>query len=207
MEEKLVPMFAGEGPILEGDFIRLEPLQIKHAPHLYKAQDIDIWKYMPFEGPYNTEEQFLNDYILSVLESRNKKLIVPFVVVDKNSNIPIGLLKMMDIQPNHKGLELGGIWYAKSHQKSAANAESNYLLLKYSFEVLGCIRVFWKVDSRNEKSLAAWPKLGAKQEGIIRYHYITKDGYYRDSVYFSIIDKEWPTVKPTLENRIYKRTK
>jgi len=207
MEEKLIPMFAGEGPILEGQFIRLEPLQIKHAPHLYKAQDADIWKYMPFEGPYNTEEQFLNDFILNNLELRNKKQFIPFVVIEKNSNLPIGIIKMMDIQPKHRGLELGGIWYGKSYQRTAVNSESNYLLVKYSFEVLGCIRVYWKADSRNEKSLAAWPKIGAKQEGIIRHHYITKDGYFRDSVYFSIIDKEWPTAKPALENRIYNRTK
>jgi RimJ/RimL family protein N-acetyltransferase len=105
----------------------------------------------------------------------------------------------MDIRPEHRGLEIGGTWYAAGFQRSPLNTEAKYLLLQHAFEILGCIRVQFKADSRNERSLRAIERLGAAREGILRNQMIMPDGVFRHSVYYSILDSEWPGVKARLE--------
>jgi RimJ/RimL family protein N-acetyltransferase len=105
----------------------------------------------------------------------------------------------MDIQPQHRGLEIGGTWYAREHQRTGVNTECKYLLLRHAFEVLDCIRVQLKTDSRNEPSQRAIERIGAAREGVLRNHMLMPDGHFRHSVYYSIIDSEWPQVKARLE--------
>jgi len=110
-----------------------------------------------------------------------------------------GATRYMEIRPEHNGLEIGGTWYGAEFRRTPVNTESKYLLLRHAFEKLGCIRVQLKTDSRNERSQRAIERIGAQREGLLRNHMILPDGYYRHSVYYSVLDTEWPKVKKKLE--------
>jgi RimJ/RimL family protein N-acetyltransferase len=105
----------------------------------------------------------------------------------------------MNIMPNDRGLEIGGTWYGPDFQRTAVNTECKYLLLRHAFEELGCIRVQLKTDSRNERSQKAIERIGAVKEGVLRNHMILPNKHIRHSVFYSIIDAEWPGVKRRLE--------
>jgi RimJ/RimL family protein N-acetyltransferase len=110
----------------------------------------------------------------------------------------------MEIRPEHNGLEIGGTWYGVEFRRTQVNTECKYLLLRQAFEELGCIRVQLKTDSRNERSQRAIERLGAMKEGMFRNHMILPDGYIRHSIYYSIINSEWPEVKSRLEQMLGK---
>jgi RimJ/RimL family protein N-acetyltransferase len=99
-------------------------------------------------------------------------------------------------------LEIGGTWYGLEFQRTVVNTECKYLLLQYAFETLDCIRVQLKTDSLNVRSQRAIERLGAKREGVLRNHMIKPDGKFRDSVYYSILDSEWPEVKQRLAEKL-----
>jgi RimJ/RimL family protein N-acetyltransferase len=120
----------------------------------------------------------------------------------RESEQPIGLSCYLDIRPFDRGLEIGSTWIARAHQGTAVNPESKYLLLRHAFETLGAIRVQLKTDLRNLRSQTAIAKLGALREGVLRNHMVMADGYYRNSVMFSVIDAEWPAVKAGLVARL-----
>jgi RimJ/RimL family protein N-acetyltransferase len=109
------------------------------------------------------------------------------------------MTRYMDIQPRNRALEIGGTWYAAAFQRTAANTECKYLLLRHAFETLGCQRVQFKTDLRNERSQRAIERIGATREGVLRSHMLLPDGTLRSSVYFSILENEWPAVKARLE--------
>ena len=96
-------------------------------------------------------------------------------------------------------MEIGGTWYGIEFQRTAVNTECKYLLMTYAFETLGAIRVQLKTDLRNERSQKAIERIGAKKEGVLRNHMILPDGYIRHSVFYSVLDTEWPEVKKNLE--------
>jgi RimJ/RimL family protein N-acetyltransferase len=129
---------------------------------------------------------------------------LPFTVIHKNSGTIIGATRFLEMHPRHRSLEIGGTWYAPNYQRTAVNPECKYLLLKYAFEGLGCIRVQFKVDLRNTHSIHAIERLGAVREGVLRNHMVLPDRTIRDSVFFSILDREWPDVKKRLEDRLKK---
>jgi RimJ/RimL family protein N-acetyltransferase len=108
----------------------------------------------------------------------------------------------MTIEPANRSLEIGGTWYGVDYQRTVVNTEAKYLLLRHAFETLGCIRVQFKADLRNERSQRAIERIGAVREGVLRAHVILPDGYIRDSVIFSIIKSEWPTVKQRLLGKL-----
>ena len=110
-----------------------------------------------------------------------------------------GATRYLNMQLEHRGLEIGGTWYGLEFQRTAVNTESKYLLLGYAFERLGCIRVQFKTDLCNTRSQRAIERLGARREGVLRNHMILPDGRYRDSVYYSILESEWPGIKRRLE--------
>jgi RimJ/RimL family protein N-acetyltransferase len=113
-----------------------------------------------------------------------------------------GATRYLNIVPEFRGLEIGGTWYGLGFQRTAVNTECKYLLLQYAFETLSCIRVQFKTDSRNVRSQRAIERIGAKHEGILRNHMILPDGRFRDSVYYSILDNEWPGVKDNLAKKL-----
>jgi RimJ/RimL family protein N-acetyltransferase len=183
---------------LTGRFIRLEPLTEAHVPALAAVGcDDRIWRLMLY-GMIRTEQD-MRVWVQELLRRQAAGTDLPFAVVQLNSGRVAGATRYMDIRPKHKGLEIGGTWYGLEFQRTAVNTECKYLLLKYAFETLGCIRVQFKADVRNERSWHAIERIGAKREGLLRNHYVLQDGTYRDSVYFSILDREWPDVKIRLE--------
>jgi N-acetyltransferase len=186
---------------LNGKYIRLEPLSLEHVKDLAAAGcDERIWEYMVY-GTIRTED----DMRLWVGEMLSRQSIlgdIPFAVVHRKSGKAVGATRYMEIVPQHKRLEIGGTWYGLEYQKTAVNTECKYLLLTHAFESLGCIRVQLKTDSRNERSQRAIERLGAVKEGILRKHMITPDGYIRHSVYYSIIDTEWPSIRDSLTKKL-----
>lgn len=183
---------------LTGRVIRLEPLSLEHVRELTEAgQDPSIWRYMVY-GNICTEAQ-MEAFVRELLQRQSRGTDLPFTVIHQESRRPIGCTRYMEIRREHRNLEVGGTWYAPAFQRTAVNTECKYLLFKYAFERLGCIRVQLKTDLRNERSQRAIERLGAVKEGVLRNHMITPDGAFRHSVYYSIIDTEWTQVKTRLE--------
>jgi RimJ/RimL family protein N-acetyltransferase len=186
---------------LTGRTIRLEPLRREHAKHLYQAaQDPAIWPYMSYNPSVSLAA--MQEWITKALEAQEYGHQVPFVIVHLTNEAIIGSTRYLTIIPNDRGLEIGWTWLASKARRTVINTECKYLLLRHAFEMLGAIRVQLKTDSRNLVSQRAIERLGASKEGILRNHMIMPDGHYRHSVYYSILDTEWPTVKANLEAKM-----
>jgi N-acetyltransferase len=185
---------------LSGKIVRLEPLTLDHVPDLFSASDPSIWKYMLY-GEITLEKDMEN-WVRDMLQRAESGTDLPFAVVHLGTGKAIGATRYLEIRPQHGGLEIGGTWYGLDYQRTGVNTECKYLLLKHAFETLRCIRVQFKSDSRNEKSILAIKRIGAKPEGILRNHMILQDGTTRHSAYFSILDSEWTDVKKLLEEKL-----
>jgi N-acetyltransferase len=186
---------------LTGRFVRLEPMTEAHIAALVEpGRDPAIWTYMLY-GPV-TDEQTMAAWVGDMLRLRNAGTDLPFVVIHLATGKVAGATRYLDIRPAHRGLEIGGTWYGPEYQRTVVNTECKYLLLRHAFDALGCIRVQFKTDSRNLRSQKAIERLGAIQEGVLRNHMILLDGLYRHSVYYSILDSEWPGVKGRLEEML-----
>jgi N-acetyltransferase len=189
-----------EPVILEGRFVRLEPLSFSHLPQLCEVGlDEDLWRLIP--TPIKNSED-MKMYIETALDEQNRGVSLPFATVEKSSNQAIGSTRFGNIRIKDKGVEIGWTWIAKNWQRTQINTEAKYLMLRQAFEVWRCLRVEFKTDVLNEKSRSAILRLGAKQEGIFRRHVVCQSGRIRDSVYFSIIDSEWAEVKKNLETKL-----
>ncbi len=188
---------------LQGRIVRLEPLDERHVADLAMVgKDPDIWRYMVY-GDIDSETDVYG-WVSEILKRQRDLGDLPFAVIHLQSGRAVGATRYMDIHPEHRALEIGGTWYGVAYQGTGVNIESKYLLLTHAFETLGCIRVQFKTDSRNLRSQRAIENLGAVKEGVLRNHMIRSDGVIRDSVYYSIIDREWPQVKLILEERLRK---
>jgi RimJ/RimL family protein N-acetyltransferase len=183
---------------LTGRFVRLEPMQEAHIPALAEiGVGQDFWDFMLY-GRMDTLED-MRAWVLDILERGRRGTDLPFVVIHLASGRVAGATRYLNILPKDRGLEIGGTWYGLEFQRTVVNTESKYLLLRHAFETLGAIRVQFKTDLRNERSQRAIERLGAVKEGILRNHMILPDGRIRHSVFYSIIDSEWPQVKARLE--------
>ena len=186
--------------ILQGRHVRLEPLTPEHAAGLAEVGlDDDLWKWIP--TPVRTPEE-MSAYVHAALQEQAAGFTLPFALIEKSSGRIIGSTRYANIEPAHHRLEIGWTWVARPWQRTAINTEAKYLLLRHAFETLKCMRVELKTDSLNEKSRAAILRIGASQEGIFRNHMMTASGRIRHTVYFSIIDSEWPEAKARLEARL-----
>src|SRR5688500_13308363 len=184
--------------ILQGKHVRLEPMIEAHTPALAEIGiGQPFWDFMVY-GKINTVDDMRN-WVLDVLSREKKGTDLAFVAIHLVSGRVAGATRYLNIMPNDRGLEIGGTWYGPEFQRTAVNTESKYLLLHHAFETLGCIRVQLKTDSRNERSQKAIERIGAVKAGVLRNHMILPDGYYRHSVYYSILNTEWPQVKKRLE--------
>jgi len=183
---------------LTGKFVRLEPMTEAHVPGLTAAGagDESIWKHMLY-GDIRTEADMLG-WVRDILARPD----CPFAVIHTKSGRVAGATRYLNIAPEHRGLEIGGTWYGADFRRTMVNTECKYLLLEHAFETLGCIRVQFKTDMRNTRSQIAIERLGAKREGVLRNHMIMPDGKYRDSVFYSILDVEWPDIKKRLEEKL-----
>jgi len=186
---------------LTGQHVRLEPMTTAHVPDLAAVGlDPNIWRYMVY-GEMNSEPD-MRAWVEDILGRQAKGTDLPFAVIDLKSGRAIGATRYMNIDHPNRSLEIGGTWYAVAYQRTAVNTECKYLLLTHAFETYGCIRVQFKTDLRNERSQKAIERLGAVKEGVLRNHVILPDGYFRHSVYYSILPEEWPKVKANLEEKL-----
>jgi RimJ/RimL family protein N-acetyltransferase len=185
---------------LEGSFVRLEPLTLKHAPPLADAGlDPELWRWIPTPV---TSLQEMRDYVTLALDELQRGISVPYAIVDRTTGLPIGSTRFANIERSHRRLEIGWTWIARAAWRTPVNTEAKRLLLTHAFEVAGANRVEFKTDALNERSRRALLRLGATQEGVFRKHLITASGRIRDTVYFSIIDTEWPAIKARLSQRL-----
>jgi RimJ/RimL family protein N-acetyltransferase len=187
---------------LEGSVVRLEPLRPEHAAVLFAAaKDArdDIFRWFPYA--MSTPEDF-ERAVEKALDEQKRGESVPFATVERPSGRVIGSTRYMNIDRANLRVEIGSTWIAPAWQRTAVNTEAKYLMLKHAFEEWRCARVELKTDALNQRSRNAILRLGAKEEGTLRRHVVTWTGRMRDSVYFSILDSEWPEVKAVLESKL-----
>jgi RimJ/RimL family protein N-acetyltransferase len=185
---------------LEGRHVRLEPLSQAHQAGLSTVGlDEQLWRWIP--TPVRTREE-MSAYIATALDEQARGVSLPFALIEKSDGRAIGCTRYGNIDSAHHRVEIGWTWVAPAWQRTGVNTEAKYLLLLHAFETLGCIRVELKTDSLNEKSRAAILRIGAREEGTFRNHMITASGRIRHTVYFSILDSEWPTVKSRLQTML-----
>jgi N-acetyltransferase len=179
---------------LAGKYVRLEPMTEEHTAGLAEIGiGQSFWDFMLYGRIESADD--MRNWVLDILSRAKLGTDLPFVAIQLASGRVAGATRYLNILPRDKGLEIGGTWYGTDFQRSAVNTECKYLLLEHAFETLGCIRVQLKTDLRNERSQKAIERIGAVREGILRNHMILPDGRYRDSVFYSILDREWPAVK------------
>ncbi|MGZ6339957.1 MAG: GNAT family N-acetyltransferase [Candidatus Limnocylindrales bacterium] len=185
---------------LEGAVVRLEPLSQAHLDGLAEvAIEPSLWEFT-IARIHSRDD--LRRWLDGAIRARVLGSELPFVTVELAGGRPIGSSRYLNIDRSNRRLEIGWTWVAPAWQRSAVNTEAKLLMLEHAFERLGCHRVEFKTDSRNERSRRALLRIGARQEGIFRNHVVMPDGQLRHSVYFSIVDEEWPAVKTALQAKL-----
>lgn len=182
---------------LDGNFARLEPLSTTdHGPRLYAVYNADtsntVWRYLPY-GPFATQEEYITN--LSNLSRTANTLI--YAIIDKERNVPLGTISLMNIRPIHGCAEIGGVVYSLQMQRTRMATEAVYLLMKAAFDI-GYRRVEWKCNSKNSKSVAAALRLGFSFEGVHRNAMVLK-GHSRDNAWFSCVEEEWPPLREAFQ--------
>jgi len=184
---------------LRGPHARLEPLSSQHHDGLVEAvKDGELWKlwYTSVPTPGDMTKEI--DRRLGLQASGS---MLPFTVFDADGKV-CGMTTYMNIDAANRRVEIGSTWYAKSAQRGALNTQCKLLLLGHAFDALNCIAVEFRTHFFNHQSRRAIERLGAKQDGILRSHQIGPNGTLRDTVVFSIIAGEWPTVKAHLNYQL-----
>jgi len=187
---------------LERSVVRLEPIRRNHAGDFWDvAKDAldDVFQWIPYR--MKTREDFQR-LVEKGLDEQKRGESVVFATVERGSGRVIGSTRYMNIDRINRRVEIGSTWIAPPWQRTAVNTEAKYLMLRHAFEVWNCFRVELKTDALNVKSRNAILRIGAKEEGTLRRHVLTWTGRVRDSVYFSILDSEWPAVRARLEGRL-----
>jgi RimJ/RimL family protein N-acetyltransferase len=187
---------------LEGSVVRLEPIRHEHAELFWEAAKNavdDIFQWIPYR--MKSLDDFRQVVDKAFAEQQRGESVV-FATVERSSGQVIGSTRFMNIDRLNRRVEIGSTWIAPAWQRTAVNTEAKYLMLRHAFEVWKCFRVELKTDALNQKSRNAILRLGAKEEGTLRRHVITWTGRVRDSVYFSILDSEWPEVRQRLEEKL-----
>ena len=184
---------------LEGSVVRLEPIRHEHTELFWdiaKDDQEDIFRWIPYS--MKTPEDF-HKLVEKAFKEQDRGESVVFATVERSSGRVMGSTRFMNINRANRRVEIGSTWIAPQWQRTSVNTEAKYLMLRHAFEAWGCMRVELKTDALNQKSRNAILRLGAKEEGTLRRHQITWTGRVRDTVYFSILDSEWPEVKLKLE--------
>jgi RimJ/RimL family protein N-acetyltransferase len=158
--------------------------------------DPAIWRWMPYRV---RDRAGMQAFVEESLEGFTRGSEIPFVTTLRDTGQIVGATRFMNITLTHRRVEIGGTWIAPAWQRSRVNTEAKYLMLRHAFEHWNCRRVEFKTHALNTQSRSAIQRLGAVEEGILRKHLVQEDGSSRDSVYFSIVDDEWPAVKQKLE--------
>ncbi len=181
---------------LEGRIVQLEPMSRDHLDGLLDvALDPSLWRWT-IARP--TDRAGLEAWLETALANREAGTELPFVTVERATGRPIGSSRYLNIALEHRRLEIGWTWVAPAWQRGGANREAKLLMLGHAFEALGCLRVEFKTDARNERSRAALLGIGATFEGVFRKHMVMPDGRNRDSAWYSITDDDWRDVRARL---------
>jgi len=187
---------------LRGAYARLEPLSHEQSEGLTEAvRDGELWKlwYTAVPSPEGMAKEIDRRLGLQATGS-----MLPFTVFDADGRIA-GMTTYMNVDAANRRVEIGSTWYAKRVQRSAVNTQCKLLLLTHAFEKLDCIAVEFRTHFFNHQSRRGIERLGAKQDGILRNHVVAPNGTLRDTVVFSIIVGEWPTVKAHLNYQLNDR--
>jgi len=200
--------------VLEGRFVRLEPLCLEYAESIADAasgpRDTYGWTWVP-HGLSETQR-----YVRTILDEQTSGRGLPFATVSRNSGAVVGVTRFLNIEywawpegnANQRGInrpdavEIGGTWLSASAQRTSINTEAKLLMLRHAFETWRVHRVRLMTDSRNARSRAAIERIGGKLDGILRAHTPGADGAIRDSAVYSLIEAEWPSVRAKLERRL-----
>lgn len=187
-------------PTLRGTHVTLEPIDERHAPDLFAAmQDEEVCRYLAWPPPLKLDETLA--LIREAREAMGRQQSIVFTQVWNATGRAVGSTRLLDLRPADRQVEIGSTFLARDYWRTPANTESKLLFLTYCFETLGCVRVALKTDGRNVRSQEAIARLGAVREGVLRKHMNVR-GYQRDTVYFSILENEWPAVKARLQARL-----
>ncbi len=187
--------------VLEGRFVRIEPLSPAHGDDLCRAaQDDEVWRWMPVGRP-DTVPAML-EIIDAALAEHDRGDRVPWAIVDRSEGRAVGSTSYLDVVPAHRRIEIGFTWLGRQWWRTPLNTEAKLLLLGRAFDDLGAIRVALKTDDRNERSKAAIERIGGVREGTLRAHMVRPDGSRRDSAYFGLLKEEWPAARTRLEARL-----
>ena len=182
---------------LEGVAVRLEPLGPHHLDGLCEVGlDPELWRLTSIRVP---DQAAMERYVAAALAEQREGAALPFATIWRETGQVIGSTRFGNVSAAHRRVEIGWTWLARPWQRTRANTEAKYLMLRRAFDEWGCNRVEFKTSALNERSRAAIRRVGAREEGILRRHMVNEDGSLRDSVYFSIIAEEWPAVKERLE--------
>jgi RimJ/RimL family protein N-acetyltransferase len=185
---------------LEGRFVRMEPLSLDHVDALCEVGlEPSLWTWIPTAVRTPAE---MRQYVEIALAERDAGRALPFATIDRATGKVVGSSRYAAISVPDRRVEIGWTWIGAPWQRTYINTEAKLVMLRHAFEQWGCLRVELKTDGLNEKSRAAIARIGATQEGIFRQHMITASGRVRDTVYFSILDTEWPTVRARLTARL-----
>jgi RimJ/RimL family protein N-acetyltransferase len=187
---------------IEGAYVRLEPLRAEHAASLWeiaKEHLRDLFQWIPYR--LESLDDF-REFNRQVLEEQRRGTSIPFATFERAANQIVGTTRFMNMDLANRKVEIGSTWIAPPWQRTVVNTEAKYLMLRHAFEVWNCVRVELKTDALNQRSRQAILRLGAKEEGTLRKHMLTWNGRERDSVYFSILDTEWPEVKTRLVSKL-----
>jgi RimJ/RimL family protein N-acetyltransferase len=186
--------------VLEGEFVRLEPMRAEHLDDLYAAgADETLWRWTT--AAIKNKDN-MRRYVEAALKDFENKVSLPFVTVEKSSSRIVGSTRFGNIDVANRRAEIGWTWINPAWQRTRVNTEAKLLMLTHAFETWKCIRVELKTDVLNEKSRNAIKRLGAKEEGVLRQHIICDTGRLRDSVYYSVLDREWLIVKANLQSKL-----
>ena len=180
--------------LLVGETVRLEPLTTEHAAGLALAGDsAEVFEHLA--GWDEMDESVARLRIERTLANRQ---LVPWAQIDLRTGEVAGMTCYYDINSELRTVAIGHTWLGKRSWRTGLNTEAKLLLLAHAFDTLGCVRVVWHADIRNERSLSAIARLGATREGVLRKHKLRDDGSWRDTVTFSMLDDEWPAARQSL---------
>lgn len=185
---------------LAGRHVRLEPLSLAHLDGLCEVGlDPELWRWTL--TLIRTPEE-MRAYVETALREQEAGVSLPFATVEAATERVVGSTRFGSVSRENRRVEIGWTWVARPWQRTPVNTEAKYLMLRHAFETLGCVRVELKTDALNERSRAAILRIGARQEGILRRHMLSQGGRMRDTVYFSVLDDEWPGVRAGLEAKL-----
>jgi RimJ/RimL family protein N-acetyltransferase len=185
---------------LEGDYVRLEPLSADEHLAGLQAAGADAAIFDWFADDYSTPEK-MQTFVADALKAERKGESLPFATIWQETDEPIGSTRFCAIHPDSRSVEIGWTWITPEYQRTPANTEAKYLMLRHAFEEWDCVRVEFETAAANERARAALDRIGATEEGVLRKHMLIH-GEPEDSVYFSIIDDEWPEVRELLTRKL-----